>query len=274
MTNPKLQAREANAWRFFALTLLWTGALWGLAAASPQEWTQWPTVFLYIIGGFGPSLVALGLVYGGYTTERPRRFWSRVIDPCRIPAVWYLVIVAVAFGPSLLATLAPADSGSSVNGGQESVTLALVLVAVLAGLAEELGWRGYALDHLLFARSALTTSLIVGLVWTVWHLPLYFIGGTIQNESGLWSQDFWVDMTGRVPLAVLFAWIYVNTRRSILGAILLHALDNIASVAIAPEGDQLIARLAILVGLATLIVAIWGPRRLKRGPAGGQDAGG
>jgi len=105
------------------------------------------------------------------------------------------------------------------------------------------------------AVSALPAGLIVGAAWTLWHLPFYFMEGTIRQQAGLWSPEFWSDMVTRVPLAVLFAWICLNTGRSILSAVALHALDNVASVIISPEGMQLLVRLALVTGL------LWPSRR-------------
>lgn len=145
---------------------------------------------------------------------------------------------------------------------------AILAVAVGAALAEELGWRGYALDRLLRRHTALTASLLVGAAWTVWHLPFYFTEGTIQQQAGVGSPDFWADMSARLPLAVLFAWIYVNTGRSILSAVALHALDNVASVLVDPRGAQLLVRLAVTTGLAVAVTVLWGPRTLMGRTAG------
>jgi hypothetical protein len=108
--------------------------------------------------------------------------------------------------------------------------------------------------------------VVIGAVWTVWHLPFYFITGTIQQEVGLWSRDFWFDMTARIPLAVLFAWVYLNTNHSILVAIRLHAVDDVASVVIAPEGDQFVVRLVVTIGLTIVAVGLWGARTFARRP--------
>jgi hypothetical protein len=97
-----------------------------------------------------------------------------------------------------------------------------------------------------------------------------FIEGTIQSEVGLRSRDFWSDMIARIPLAVLFAWIYVNTGRSILSALMLHALDNVASVMVGPEGRQVWLRLVIITAWAAVVIVAWGPRTLA-GPWAGDS---
>ncbi len=247
----------AAATLFLALTVCFTGLIWGLAAVSPQEWSEFPTVLAYVLGGAGPLLVAAAMVHARIATASPREFWVSTIDPRRVPPVWYAVILAVGFGPGLIALLAP---GSSDKGDSDVAFVALLLVAVLAGFAEEPGWRGFGLDRLSRAVNPTAAALTVGLAWTLWHLPLYFIAGTVQQEAGLWSSDFSFDMTARIPLAVVFAGVYFGAGRSIFSAVLLHAVDNIASVTLDPTGPQLWVRLAVQVALA-LAVSLWLARR-------------
>ncbi len=254
MTMALLQATAKPVRLFFALTFAWSWFFWGLAIASGRPWTAFPTVLFYVVGGFGPSFMAILLVHTGRGGESPAAFWHRVRDVRRISPAWHLAIVAVAFIPSLTATLVPTGL-APVTGGQVGFTGGILFVAVGAAFAEELGWRGFALDGLLARRTALTAGLLVGIAWTIWHLPFYFIEGTIQSDAGLWSRDFWSDMITRIPLAVLFAWIYVNTGRSILSALLLHALENVASVVVGPNGRQVVVRLIVLtVGAAVVSV--------------------
>ncbi len=81
----------------------------------------------------------------------------------------------------------------------------------------------------------------------------------------MWSTDFWFDMTARIPLALLFTWLVLTCERSILAAILLHAVDKVASVLIGPEGDaQLMARLVVISVIARVVVMHRGPG-LRRG---------
>lgn len=241
---------------FFLLTFLWSWAFWGMLILTGAEWNRFPAVLLYALGGVGPTVVAAGLVGMGHGVDGPRPFWRRATNLRQIPPAWYLVILGIALVPNLLARLLPASEE-----GERSVALvAILLVALLAGVAEEPGWRGYALDHLTGAMSARAAGLVIGLAWTLWHLPFYFIEGSIQQEAGLWSPEFWADMSARLPLALLFAWVVVNTGGSILAAILLHAADNCASVLLGPDSDtQLFVRLAIVTALAVLVAVRWGP---------------
>lgn len=248
---------------FFMLTLAWSWGFWGVLILTGYDWTSGVGVLLYALGGIGPLVAAATLVAKHPEPEAARRFWHRVFDARRISLAWWLVILGIAFLPNVIPHLVPGRGRVEIDRGFALV--AMLLVAVLAGLAEEPGWRSVALDELEGALSALSAALLIGLVWTIWHVPLYLMEGTIQQEEGLWSIDFWVDMAARLPLALLYAWVVLNTNRSILAAILLHAAGNIGSVLIGPVGNaQIVMRLAIVTIMALLVVGLWKPDLVTR----------
>src|SRR5262249_59224222 len=80
---------------------------------------------------------------------------------------------------------------------------------------------GFALPRLLQRHSALTASLILGLIWGIWHLPAFFLSGLPQNQLSLPAF-----LVGTVALSVLMTWVYQHTHGSILFAILIHWIFN------------------------------------------------
>ena len=90
-------------------------------------------------------------------------------------------------------------------------------------VGEELGWRGYALPKLLETRSALTASVILGVVWGLWHLPTFFSSSAPQQ--GLPIVAF-VLMT--IEYSIIMSWIYLHTRGSVLIATLCHGAINLS----------------------------------------------
>jgi membrane protease YdiL (CAAX protease family) len=100
-------------------------------------------------------------------------------------------------------------------------------VFIYGPIPEELGWRGYALSRLQARWNALVSSLILGAIWALWHLPLFFIKDTLFYRHGAWSPWFWQFMTTVIPLSIIFTWIFNNTRRSTLAAILFHFMTNV-----------------------------------------------
>ena len=107
--------------------------------------------------------------------------------------------------------------------GQTAVLLLVfLLLPIAAPLGEEIGWRGVALPHLLTRRSPLTASLILGVIWSVWHLP-----GVLANPALRVPAPFLLSV---VPLAVLFTWQFLKSGGSLFIAVLFHAWYDLAFV--------------------------------------------
>jgi uncharacterized protein len=97
-----------------------------------------------------------------------------------------------------------------------------VYVLILGGaLGEEPGWRGFALPRLQSAHGPLLGTLVLGPLWALWHLPLFF---TPWNELTLFNVVVFVLAT--TCLAIMYTWVFNNTKGSILIAILVHASFN------------------------------------------------
>ena len=109
---------------------------------------------------------------------------------------------------------------------------AVFLITLLGGpLGEEFGWRGFALPHLQRKWGALVASLILGTVWALWHLPLFFQPDSIHAQIGI--QLLPVYLLGEIVLASVMTWVYNETGGSLLvGGIMLHNADNFWSTAL------------------------------------------
>lgn len=143
--------------------------------------------------------------------------------------IWWVLTILIPIAYVMFAFA----SWSSLNGGiadvDPSIFLRLfslpALAAFLTGpLGEEFGWRGFFLPVFLNKYSLLTSSVIVGLVWGVWHYPLYFNG--IFASLGTTS----IFLAGTVLTSILMSIIFVHTRGSILAAILYHWLINVLPI--------------------------------------------
>lgn len=225
---------------FFVLVFCWTWAFWIPAAASGVSAQTNLGRLLLILGLLGPMLGGIGFTYFTGTAGNWHDYWARVFDAGRIPARWYAIILL--FAPLLFTTAVLLDlaSGDSEAAAQISKTFAsllsapstivpFLLVTLINGpIPEELGWRGYALDQLQARWSALAASIILGVVWTIWHLPLFFFQG-MKHDVGIQSQWFWLFVLQTIPVTIIFTWIFNNTFRSTLGAILFHFMANLTA---------------------------------------------
>jgi membrane protease YdiL (CAAX protease family) len=134
----------------------------------------------------------------------------------------------------------------------------------LSGGLEEFGWRGYALDRMQTSRNAVVASLVLGFFWGLWHLPSFFVEGTLQAETTI---PVWEFVLQQMVLAVLYTWLYNNTRGTLLVAILFHTSGN-TSAALLPEyfGTEIgrWVNFALLFVTAAVVALIWGWRTLNR----------
>lgn len=127
---------------------------------------------------------------------------------------------------------------------------------------EEIGWRGYVLPRLQVRHSALVASLTLGVVWGLWHLPK-FLGDD--------SSPFWLFMIRITASAVLYTWLFNNTRGSLLMTTLFHASANtagvflpIANTAVGAHVNALIIQAALEVLVAVAVTLFAGADRLSR----------
>lgn len=228
-----------SLWLFFAAAFCWSWTSWILAAVLGANVETTLGLALLRLGLLGPMLAGIAFTYLSEGKAGHREYWLRVVDPRRISLRWCAVIVLLV--PALMTIAAllaiasgddqvPTEIGKRATALVEAPSiLAVFLVATLINgpLPEELGWRGYALDRLQHRWNALTSSLILGGIWALWHLPLFFIRGMRHYVEGVGSPWFWLFMAGIVPSAVVFTWIFNNTRRSTLGAIAFHFTANV-----------------------------------------------
>ena len=144
--------------------LLAFGLTWGVAIIAMLfglTFTDPAGVVLYIFGVFGPLIAVLILVRRGQSQESMSAFLLRIIDVRRIPPIWIIGMVAAAVIPQGLAKLLGGNI-SDVGLPAGGTAMAVFSVGVLAGFAEEPGWRGYMLDRLQLRWNALIASLILG----------------------------------------------------------------------------------------------------------------
>jgi Type II CAAX prenyl endopeptidase Rce1-like len=146
------------------------------------------------------------------------------------------------------------DGSRPVQIGAVSVLDFIVFVLVVG---EELGWRGYALPLLLEKRSALMASLILGVLWGLWHLPTFLVPGTPQY--GLPLPAF---MLLTIEYSILMTWVYLHTKGSVLIATLFHGAINLSQGLFLGgiDGATRYWLLSIVYGAAALVVAIFALR--------------
>jgi membrane protease YdiL (CAAX protease family) len=112
--------------------------------------------------------------------------------------------------------------------------------------------------------SALGSSLVLGAVWALWHLPLFFIDGIYQNNLGVGTLFFWIFMLEIIPKTILITWIYNNNQRSTLSAVLLHFMDNFIGELFELTKQAELNQFITWIAAAIVVTVVWGPKTLTR----------
>jgi len=119
------------------------------------------------------------------------------------------------------------------------------------------------LDGLQARYNALSSSLILGVVWALWHVPLFFMKGTFQHDQLRFATPgFWSYIFGPIIISVLFTWIYNNTNRSTLSAILFHFMINLTAELLPLTEQGRIYSTVLVTILSLMVIVIWGPTTL------------
>ena len=211
---------------------------------------------LSIFYAIGPALAAVIVAQVAYDWAGVRDLLKGLIR-WRVAPVWYIVAV---LGPAVILITAQVITrllGLSVTIAMPQVNLSILgfTVNFLANTCEEIGWRGFALPRLQKRHNALVATLIVGTLWGLWHLPLFFLAGAMSDYPFFWFISI-------VAAAFMYTWIYNSTKGSILLVALLHGSGNIASAFI-PGVSPIIHALVNCV-VAIVLIAVLGNVNLSR----------
>jgi membrane protease YdiL (CAAX protease family) len=253
-----------------------TWLFWGLAALSERGLLALllPTDLLMLLGGLGPMLAAIGVAAQRSGRAGVRALLGQLLR-WRVGPVWYAVaLLAWPAVDVVLVLLNVAAGGALPTAPPASLWLAvpgLFVRTVLfgGGLYEEIGWRGFALPRLQERYGALAASLGLGLVWALWHLPLWFVPGQEMPPFALFVPNV-------VALSVVLAWLYNATGGSLLIVALAHTANNVAfrvfgQVVAAMPADglrvgPLLTDVAVPVAMIVLVALLTDPRTLTHRP--------
>ena len=202
-----------------------------------------------------PTLAAL-LVAAFYPGAGGVRSVSRQIRTWRVGLVWYAIAL---IGPIIL--LLAAEVFSAVRrGAPPSHWMILPSFSGPGGLyfvifgslfAEEPGWRGFAQPRLQTRYGALTASVVIGLLWSTWHLWYVILPGGLSNVTGADAVATYIRL---VSTAIVYAWMYNSTNGSLFIAMLAHLGHNLAAslIPIPPDGG----RQHLIIALTYFVVAV------------------
>lgn len=256
-----MYARYTSPWRFFGLATAIPWALWFVAAATSRVPGLEPvTTALALAGLAAPFGVVLWM-----TRHRPdlRRDIAARLTLRGVSWRWILFAaagmqIAVLVGTAISVLFGySADQFAWRGGATFSVGLMSGWVAlVVAPVLEELAWHSYGTDALRTRFSVFTTSMIFGVIWAVWHLPLAFLQGSSQQQTAaegwLHALNFPVSM---IPFVLLMNWMYYRTGRNVLLTVLFHLGANLSTQVIATHPDTELIVTGLLLVVTAFVLA-------------------
>ena len=225
---------------FFIIAFGWTWLYWSifiLQIVKMPEGMGTPNVnlkeFLFFVpvvvfSPYGPTIAAFVLTYLNEGKQAAKAFWKKSWDR-NIPGKWLLV--TFLFNPVVCLLY----RGISVLGGVQQpqpvwlgnpllIVLPFLASVINGGLSEEIGWRGYALPRLQARYNAVQSSVILGFLEGLWHVPLVFWVGDDRFGMSIPVLILW-----QMTATFYRTWIFNNTNGSIFASIMFHAMGNTSS---------------------------------------------
>ncbi|MBD3189008.1 MAG: CPBP family intramembrane metalloprotease [Candidatus Heimdallarchaeota archaeon] len=202
----------------------------------PQFSRESPTIsgfFLWFFYIFSPTFAAVIVTTIAEGKDSLRRLLKGYII-WRVNWVWYFAAFLLLLAPLLVGVVY--FFIGDTPGIDQSLTVGSVVYLIGYGLvsgpvSEEGGWRGYMLPKLQEKFNALISSLILGVIWFVWHIPLFFIKGSSQYESrSLFFGIIYFILV--MSIGLILTWLYNNAKGSLIITILGHFCFNFSSVLI------------------------------------------
>jgi uncharacterized protein len=257
-----IPAPQRSFLKFFLLVFALTAPFWVIGAVTGLQLL--PGVPVAALMFVCPVLAAIILVYQESKLAGVKALLMRSFDYKRIAAkIWFVPILFLLPVIAVLSFVVVRVMGVPIPAPHIAILATLELLALffVAALGEELGWSGYALDPMQKRWHALSAALLLGLVWSAWHIvPL------LQTHRPLDWITWWC--VGTVTLRVVMVWLYNNTGKSVFAVALFHAVSNVCWQSFPIHGSYFDPRIngLIMLGVAAVVTIVGGPRSLaKRG---------
>jgi membrane protease YdiL (CAAX protease family) len=265
MTPLRTFVRRHRFSTFVALTLMltwipWFTVVWLLRAGQSGSVTT-----LVLFGGFGPLLAALLVAIVGGDAKSWLRNLVDVRSPLRVWAAAILVPVAL-YGLAIAVFVLLGGEFNRASVLPAAAIPAIIVATFIRGGLEEPGWRGIALPVLQRRIGAFQASLVIGVIWAIWHVPLFLMPGSSQAGT-----PFALYAAIVVGISVITTWLYNAAGGRVLIPVVFHTLSNAVSVTTASGvvGDGVAPQVVLLVVVwvsVALLVWRYGSDRLSPNP--------
>lgn len=207
---------------FLSLCVFWGPiALFKIPTVGFKEGAVGPlwAIIPFMVGGFIPSIVGIILTAVFEGKDQVKQFLKNGIQVKIGLKMLIGILLSTSFYAVALIIIYSAIGGKFDYSKFLTVIPTLIPLLILGPLSEEYGWRGFALKRLLKIVSPNLASLILGLIWSLWHLPLFHAVGTNQYEYHWSFLNFTITITS---LCFIFTYFYIKTNENLFTAVLIH----------------------------------------------------
>jgi uncharacterized protein len=248
---------------FFLITFLITWGIGAFAIFLPAQFQALvgelsDTSPIYFLAIAAPTISATILTFARDGWSGLRSLYARLFR-WGFGLRWYLLVLLVIPAVGWIATRFTGASPLKTFNDLTEFFLLLIYMLLTGPLCEELGWRGFALPRLLDRFNPFFASLILGVIWGIWHLPSFFVGGMVQ--AGLSLPLF---LLTALLLSFFVTWVFQHTGGSVLITVLVHYIFNICASIIGVEPPVLVALLLAADVLMMVVDRRFGWFRLRR----------
>ncbi|MBY9016115.1 MAG: CPBP family intramembrane metalloprotease [Candidatus Lokiarchaeota archaeon] len=222
-------------------------------------------ILFFYISIWSPTISAIIIagITGGWSEIK--RLLSGFLK-WKVGGFWYLAGFFLMIGPFVFALFYLLLGGEAP--GNPGLTWGLILITVIntlinGPLSEEAGWRGFALPRLESRFSALISSIILGIIWASWHIPLYFIEP---------RMPFYIFIILVLVITILMTWSYNSTNGSLIITVIFHFSFNFNGAFITGILGLLPLMVfyiggSVMIGVYVIVVIIYaGPSKLSQKP--------
>jgi membrane protease YdiL (CAAX protease family) len=242
-------ARQRPLITFFVLAFAFTWALLPVAHLS---------IAVSLVALLGPAVAAF--LTAGLSGSAAWQDLRARVALWRVPVIWYLLALLLPVAISLLRT--GIEQLAGVEGPvtfQPVTTLSPIVFVLVAG--EEIGWRGFALPRLLGRLGPWGASAMLGVLWALWHLPLFYMAGMPQYGTPFMSYVPYL-----VALSVILTALVERTRGSVITATVFHGAVNTFGVTTTATASQRGWSNAVSYGAVAILVGViaWRSRARRR----------
>lgn len=250
------------AFYILAFAFSWLG--WFPQALYERGIFPFSSPLLAFLGSAGPALAAIVVIMALQEKGGMQNLFAPLFR-LRVSFRWYmvafgfwLIIAAIALAlEAIFGQVFPRFSHFTWGS-----LMPVFITMLLSNVWEEIGWRGFALPRLQERYPDLKIAFIMGILWSLWHLPLL-----LNPSSPMADLPWYGEIIFSLSLTVIYTWLYLNTGRSLFFVSVFHAMSNTVAFVLL-EADVFVSSYSFVVSLTTIVAIViilaYGPQRFIR----------